>query len=83
MRYLPPACLSPSAPLLPPLLLSPQDADGVPMGVAGSVELLNHKNMSSQPISSFDWHPDKEGLYCCSAFDQCVRVGVVTKLNKV
>lgn len=52
------------------------------MGVAGSVELLNHKNMSTQPIASFDWHPDKEGLYACTAFDQCIRVGVVTKLNK-
>lgn len=53
------------------------------MGVAGSVELLAHKPLSSQPIASFDWSPDKEGLFVCSSFDQCVRVGVVTKLNKI
>lgn len=53
------------------------------MGVAGSLEQLAHKGLSSQPVNSFDWSPDREGLFCCSAFDQCVRVGVVTKLNKL
>ena len=51
------------------------------MGVAGSMELLASKNMSTQPINGFDWSPDKEGLFCCSAFDQSIRVGIVTKLN--
>ena len=53
------------------------------LGVAGSVELLTHKNLSSQPVSGFDWSPDKEGLFCCVAFDQSVRIGITTKLNKV
>lgn len=60
-----------------------KDAEGVEMGVAGSVELLASQALSSQPIAGFDWSPDKEGLFVCAAFDQCVRVGIVTKLNKV
>ena len=67
----------------PPLPVPLQDADGVDLGVAGSVELLASKNLSTQPISSFDWSPDKEGLFVCSAFDQCVRVGIATKLTKL
>lgn len=51
--------------------------------MAGSVELLSTKNLSSQPVSGFDWSPDKEGLFACVAFDQSARVGMVTKLNKV
>ncbi len=62
---------------------NPQDHDGHELGIAGSVELLNYKNVSSQPVSGFDWSPDKEGLFACVAFDQSVRVGFATKLNKV
>jgi hypothetical protein len=29
------------------------------MGVAGSVELLATKTLSSQPLAGFDWSPDK------------------------
>eukprot|EP00218_Dolichomastix_sp_CCMP3274_P006969 CAMPEP_0170134126 /NCGR_PEP_ID=MMETSP0033_2-20121228/1716_1 /TAXON_ID=195969 /ORGANISM="Dolichomastix tenuilepis, Strain CCMP3274" /LENGTH=334 /DNA_ID=CAMNT_0010369667 /DNA_START=84 /DNA_END=1085 /DNA_ORIENTATION=+ len=36
-----------------------KDAEDVPMGVAGSLELLNKKNVSTQPIGSFAWSPDK------------------------
>jgi WD repeat-containing protein 92 len=50
------------------------------MGVAGTVELLNNAPVAEQPVSSFDWSPDKQGLCVYSAFDQQVRVGVVTKL---
>mgnify|MGYP001806916873 CR=1 FL=1 len=64
---------------IPPL----QDHDGQELGVAGSVEMLNYKNISTQPVAGFDWSPDKEGLFACVAFDQAVRVGIVTKLNKV
>ena len=60
-----------------------KDANGNPTGVAGTVELLSDKNLSSQPIAAFDWSPDKAGLFCCAAFDQCVRVGVVTKLQNL
>jgi WD40 repeat protein len=53
------------------------------MGVAGTMNLLNSKNVSTQPISSWDWSPDKEGLAVCGSFDQTVRVVIVTRLNKV
>jgi hypothetical protein len=52
------------------------------MGVAGSVELLNSKVISSQPIVSMDWSPDKEGLCVLSCLDQTLRSFIVTKLNK-
>ena len=29
------------------------------MGVIGSVSLLQNANLSTQPITSFDWSPDK------------------------
>mmetsp|Transcript_69846 Transcript_69846/g.221264 ORF Transcript_69846/g.221264 Transcript_69846/m.221264 type:complete len:359 (-) Transcript_69846:112-1188(-) len=60
-----------------------KDEKGVDKGVAGSVELLNSRVVSTQPICSFDWSPDKEGLCVMGAFDQCVRVGVVTKTNLI
>lgn len=47
--------------------------DGSPIGVAGSVELLNSRIISSQPLSSFDWSPDREGLCCMSCLDQSLR----------
>lgn len=60
-----------------------KDYDGKEIGVVGTMELLSDKNLSSQPIAAFDWSPDKEGLFVCGALDQCIRVGLVTKLNKV
>ncbi len=59
-----------------------QDQDGKELGVVGRLSLLSSRALASQPISSFDWNPDKEGLFVCSAFDQCLRVGFVTKLAK-
>lgn len=58
-----------------------QDADGINMGVVGSVSLLQNATLSTQPISSFDWSPDKEGLCVCTSFDQTLRVIIVTKLG--
>ena len=60
-----------------------KDPDGLWMGVAGTVELVTSKNFSTQPIGSFDWHPDKAGLFVCSAFDQHLRVGMATRLNSI
>ncbi|CAM9263038.1 unnamed protein product [Phaeothamnion confervicola] len=57
-------------------------ADERPTGVAGTVELLNSRVVSSQPIVSFDWSPDKEGLCALASVDQAVRVFIVTKLGK-
>ena len=59
------------------------DTDGVAVGVAGTMDLLNKRNVSTQPISSWDWSPDKEGLAVCGSFDQSIRVVIVTRLNKV
>ena len=44
------------------------------------MNLVNSKNVSTQPISSWDWSPDKEGLAVCG-FDQTVRVVCATRLN--
>ena len=59
-----------------------QAKDNMPMGVVGNVELLNSRVISSQPIVSLDWSPDKEGLCVLSCLDQTLRVYIVTKLNK-
>ncbi|RLU14866.1 hypothetical protein DMN91_012753 [Ooceraea biroi] len=57
------------------------DADGIEQGVVGNVSLLQNCTLSTQPISSLDWSPDKQGLAVCTSFDQCVRVIITTKLN--
>ncbi|KAJ9521928.1 hypothetical protein QJQ45_024806 [Haematococcus lacustris] len=53
-----------------------KDPEGRDLGVAGSVELVASRAMSSQPVCSLDWSPDKEGLFCCAAFDQTLSSGV-------
>ena len=50
-------------------------------GVAGTVDHVTQTELSSQPICSFDWSPDRAGLFTCAALDQCVYVGVATKLE--
>ncbi|KAJ3109336.1 hypothetical protein HK100_003312 [Physocladia obscura] len=54
--------------------------DKLNVGVVGTVELLNNATLAEQPISAFDWSPDKLGLCVFSAFDQQIRVAIVTKL---
>lgn len=66
-----------------PAQRSKKDSDGMDVGVAGSVNLLQNVTLSTQPIASLDWSPDKQGLCVCSSFDQSVRVLIVTKLNVV
>lgn len=60
-----------------------KDSDVVDVGVAGSLNLLQNVTLSTQPLTSLDWSPDKQGLCVCSSFDQCVRVLIVTKLSQV
>ncbi|XP_033095163.1 WD repeat-containing protein 92 isoform X2 [Trachypithecus francoisi] len=55
-----------------PIQRSKKDSEGIEMGVAGSVSLLQNVTLSTQPISSLDWSPDKRGLCVCSSFDQTV-----------
>ena len=59
-----------------------QHKDDSPCGVPGTVELLNSRVISTQPIVSFDWSPDKEGLACLACLDQTLRVYICTKLEK-
>ena len=47
----------------------------------GKVEMLNTAPISTQPVVSFDWSRDKEGLAVMAALDQTVRVVVCTKLG--
>lgn len=60
-----------------------KDSKGVEMGVAGTMHLKAERELSTQPVVAFDWSPDKEGLFCTGSFDQCVRVGFVTKLKTI
>jgi hypothetical protein len=39
--------------------------------------------LTEQPIAGFEWSSSQLGLFCCGAMDQCVRVGIVPKLNFV
>ena len=48
-------------------------------GVAGTTALLMDEQLSDQPISAFHWNPEKKGLYCCVALDQCLRVCMINK----
>jgi len=58
-----------------------EDQDGVMKGVPGSLELVNSKEITTQPIVSFDWHQNKQGLALFAALDQTIRVIICTKLN--
>jgi WD repeat-containing protein 92 len=49
--------------------------------VLGTVEQLQKKTFSTQPVASFDWNSDKEGLAVMGILDQTVRVVVCTKMN--
>ena len=58
-----------------------ETTEGRKRGVVGAVELLNEKEFSSQPISSYDWSKEKIGLGVFSTLDQNIRVSIITKLN--
>ena len=47
--------------------------DELPVGVMGNIELLNSRIISTQPMTSFDWSPDRAGLGCLSCLDQTLR----------
>lgn len=58
-----------------------KEEDGQNVGVPGTIEMIQKANVAEQPVNSFDWSPDKQGLCAFSAFDQSVRIGIVTKLG--
>ncbi len=64
-----------------PAQRSIKDADGKDKGVVGTLELLNDRIVSTQPICSFDWHPEKNGLAVMACLDQTCKVAIVTKLH--
>ena len=55
--------------------------EGRDKGVVGTVELLNDRELATQPIVSLDWNKEKIGLGVISCLDQTVKVLIVTKLN--
>ena len=59
---------------------SMKDDQGREYGVAGTVEELAQATLSSQPLSAFNWCPERAGLFCCGALDMTLRVGLVTGL---
>lgn len=65
-----------------PLSRTTQDVEGRLEGVPGTVELLNSKVLSPQPIVSMDWSPDREGLCVLSCLDQTIRVYIISKTHK-
>ncbi|RKO94023.1 WD repeat-containing protein 92-like protein [Blyttiomyces helicus] len=67
----------------PPARSRKDDKNIHSLGVAGTVELLNKAHVAEQPVSALDWSPDKQGLCVFAAFDQAVRVGIVTKLGSI
>ena len=42
---------------------------------------LQAQQISDQPVNCLDWSPDKLGLIVTSAFDQRIRIVIITKLN--
>ncbi|XP_077299935.1 dynein axonemal assembly factor 10 [Arctopsyche grandis] len=58
-----------------------KDGDGEMCGVAGSLVRLQKMAISTQPVNSLDWCPDKLGLAVCTSFDQHLRIVITTKLK--
>lgn len=47
------------------------------------MEQLSHAQVAQQGIPSFDWHPQREGLWVAAAYDQQLRIGCVTGLRRL
>ena len=60
-----------------------RDGNNMLKGIPGTIEELNKVKIGDQPINSLDWNRSREGLLACCAFDQAVRVMLVTKLSLV
>lgn len=58
-----------------------KDKNNIEKGVPGTIEMLNQKELSTQPVISFDWHPQKQGLAVMCSLDQTMRVAICTKLH--
>jgi WD40 repeat protein len=52
-------------------------SDGTQVGVAGFLECIGKSDcLTSQPLTSFDWHSGKRGLFATVSFDQVITVGI-------
>lgn len=56
---------------------------GEKRGVVGTAELVCERGISCQPVAGFDWSRDKAGVFVAAAFDQTVRVGMVTRVGSL
>ena len=65
----------------PPKRSKKSEDDNLEEGVVGQVAKLQDSQIGDQPVSGFDWSPDKTGLAVCTSFDQKIRLVIVTKLN--
>ncbi|CAG0905944.1 unnamed protein product [Cyprideis torosa] len=59
------------------------ESTGKEFGVTGELVLLQKAVVASQPVTGFDWHPDKMGLAVASSLDQALRLILVTKLKSI
>ncbi|KAI5632429.1 WD repeat-containing protein 92 [Phthorimaea operculella] len=57
------------------------DDKGAAVGVPGKVKRLQRMVVSTQPINAWEWNRDHTGLAVATAYDQCIRVLITTKLN--
>ena len=55
----------------------PDPQDQRPRGVAGTLQQLARQAVTQQPVTAFDWSPDKDGLFACTSLDQCIRIGFI------
>ena len=62
-------------------LESPLDSNERLVINSGCIEKLQERQISDQPISAFDWSPDKLGLAVSTSFDQKIRVLAFTNLE--
>ncbi|KAL0239191.1 hypothetical protein PCE1_004882 [Barthelona sp. PCE] len=53
------------------------------VGVIGSFNKITQQVLSTQPVASFSFSPDFLGLFACTAFDQTLRCGVITRLDEL
>eukprot|EP00026_Physarum_polycephalum_P008488 Phypoly_transcript_08576.p1 GENE.Phypoly_transcript_08576~~Phypoly_transcript_08576.p1 ORF type:complete len:354 (+),score=44.01 Phypoly_transcript_08576:43-1104(+) len=66
-----------------PAQRSKKDSKGIPYGIVGSVTCVVSSQVAEQPIISYDWNLNFEGLACGAALDQTLKVIVVPKLHLV
>lgn len=58
-----------------PIQRKAKDSEGMDIGIAGAIqEVFIAEKFATQPVISFDWHPEKKGLIASSTFDQTLRV---------